>query len=251
MAVKWMKPYNKVYEVTKPPVDLGSLPPIPAEVASVPLEQLFSEMIEGRKLLAVKDRTFFNSLASSYVSFGDKISVKQVYWARRLYARALGLMDEAPPPPAAVEVGSLSGLYALFDKAKQKLKHPSLVLANPAGGVVVLKLAGPSAKVPGTLNVSDDGAWPDNRWYGRVDIGGAFQPNAKLPEEVIGPITRLLKQLSADPMGAAKKNAVLNGKCICCNKPLSDPKSTALGIGPECSKNWGLYEEWKKASSIL
>ena len=251
MAVKWLKQatpalVNPPYKA--PDNDLSGLEPLPVEVKDMALADVLNEMQVGADYLTSKHKALFNGLKDSVLAYKNP-SPKQTYWIRKLYARALGL-EGLPSAAASVSVGNLAGLYGMFQKAKKALKWPKLVLDAPGVGTVVLGLAGPAAKFPGTINVLDDGSYPDNLFFGRVTKEGEFQPNPKAGDK-IGPITALLKDLSDNPGQAASKHAKLTGKCMFCRKPLSDPKSTAVGYGYVCSQNWGLETEWKKAEGLL
>ena len=45
---------------------------------------------------------------------------------------------------------------------------------------------------------------------------------------------QLLDHLEADPASAAKADGIMTGRCSCCGRPLTDPTSIAIGIGPIC-----------------
>lgn len=54
----------------------------------------------------------------------------------------------------------------------------------------------------------------------------------------VGAMVAELKVILADPQGAGIWFGRLSGCCCICNKPLTDPKSIAAGIGPVCVKRF-------------
>jgi len=194
-------------------------------------------------VLGGKDSEFANSL----ISQGSKrvLSEKQMYWVDLLVKKGLGV----EPAAEVVKVGGMSGLLSLFNKAKEKLKYPKLHL-SVKGRPVVVSLAGPKSKAPGTINVAGEGDFNQRPWYGRVDTEGNWTKGFKKYEES-GEIELLLNSLSQNPAKAAKEYGVLTGCCVFCNSKLTDEKSTAAGFGPVCAKNWNLTKEWKHAVALL
>jgi len=223
---------------------------LPEEVQGVPLTQIKDEMkVAGYPNLRQSQKGFFCDLGYKLTAH-DGLSEKQEYWFRLLYAVGLGLV---PPEldKVAVDVGSMTGLYALFKKAKQHLKYPRICLSLADETPVVLSLAGPSAAHPNAINVTDGKPYGENIWYGRVNQEGKWSQNTKLPEESLAKVGRLLKHLSESPVATAKKYATLTGRCCFCNKELTEKHSTAAGFGETCAKHFGLHKEWKAAVSVI
>jgi hypothetical protein len=48
-----------------------------------------------------------------------------------------------------------------------------------------------------------------------------------------------LDQIEADPKAAASADGILTGRCSCCSRPLTDPTSIEIGIGPICLEKAG------------
>ena len=132
-------------------------------------------------------------------------------------------------------VGDLSGIVALFDRAKQHLKFPAITLDG-----FRVNVAGQRARQPGSLTITslDKGADGRRGWFGRVTIAGVFEP-ARDADPAIG---AKLRAFAADPAGQAAEYGRLHGICCFCNKPLRDERSTAVGYGPVCADHFGL--EW-------
>lgn len=190
--------------------------------------------------LGGKDQDFAKSLIKQRDQKGS-LSEKQAFWVVKLAERASG--TEAPKPaPATVAVASDTGMaaiYSLFAKAKMKLKNPAIQLHVDGEPVnIKLAVAGLNAKRPGTINVSDALPFGQGRWFGRITADGAFETAAKCP-----PSPAIIAKLSAfacAPAAVAAEHGKLTGHCCFCSKPLTDPKSTAVGYGPICAGNFDL-----------
>lgn len=192
--------------------------------------------------LPAKDVSFAASLLSQWEKKGG-LSSKQMFWVGEMINKA---NNPAPAPAAPVSVGDFSGVMALFAKARQSLKYPKIVL-EVEGEPLQLSLSGPKSKAPGQVNVTDGGPFGSNKWYGRVSASGDFVKSASATPK----IEAFLKEFSAAPAAVAKKYGALTGKCCFCNKPLTDPKSTAAGFGPVCADHFGLKSEWKAAQAVF
>lgn len=143
-------------------------------------------------------------------------------------------------------VGDLSGILALFDKAKRKLKFPAIVLGVPAVGMTIrINVAGERARAPGSLTVADaerDEESGRRDWLGRVHLDGRYEARMGLPARETAAIDQRLRDFAADPVKVAGEHGKLTGRCCFCNRPLEDERSTAVGYGPVCAQNFGL--EW-------
>ena len=190
--------------------------------------------------VAVHQKGFAESLIHQYEA-KQKLSDKQWYWVGKLLEAATA--TEVPDfTESRVDVGSMQGLIALFATANKKLKFPAIMLQTPAGQPVKLALAGKNSKTPGYVQVSDGGPWGANTWFGRVSPTGEWEKSntSKSDPVVARVIENLLKAMAADPAGTASAHGKLTGRCCFCNKGLEDEKSTSVGYGPVCAKNYGL-----------
>ena len=114
------------------------------------------------------------------------------------------------------------------------------------GFAVRLTVAGPKAKVPGSLtvcendrNTTNDYGEPAREWLGRVTVDGTYEPARKANGRA-EPIARRLAELAANPARVAAEHGRLTGRCCFCNTALSDERSTAVGYGPTCADHFGL-----------
>ncbi len=155
----------------------------------------------------------------------------------------------ALPKPEAkaldtVEVGDLAGVYELFEKARQHLKFPKVVLMLPSGGILKLSVAGPKAKKPGTINVTNGAAFGVGKWFGRILQSGTMEQGRR--DQPTSEMIDLLRMFAKAPADTAAAFGKLTGKCCFCNTALTDEKSTDVGYGPVCAGHYGL--PWGKAA---
>ena len=183
--------------------------------------------------LPEKDREFASSMASS-VAMRRNASEKQRYWLERLCDRTEG---REPIKRETVDVGDLSGVIALFDKAAQHLKFPAVVLGE-GDATLRLTVAGPNSKVPGSINVTSLGSFENRTWYGRIDRNGkmATSTKAALPD---GAIERL-RRFAAEPAAVASEHGRQTGSCCFCARTLTDKRSLCVGYGEICADHYGL-----------
>ncbi len=186
------------------------------------------------ELLGTSDKSFAASMIAQYDKKGG-LSPKQLEWVDKLIVRA----DTPKSHIKNVEVGGLDKLVDLFDEAKKHLAHPKIRISVDFQ-TYALSVAGPDAKKPGTINVTDGRPYGQNIWFGRVSVEGAYEPGRKLDNRQIMNVTTALKYIAADPAKAASEHGVLTGYCCFCNRYLDDPKSTEVGYGPVCAKKWSL-----------
>lgn len=140
-----------------------------------------------------------------------------------------------------------STVYALFDTAvTHRLKYPKIRLQDAQGQTVILKLSGSQSKYQGQLQITDDGQYPNNRYYGRIDKAGHFQAGRDSRPDILA----LLDRLAANPAQVASEYGKLTGNCCFCGLPLTDPQSTAVGYGPVCADHYGLPHGEYRATQI-
>lgn len=193
---------------------------------------LLVEAVLGR--LPEKDAAFAASLIRNIRRYGSA-TPKQRYWLEDLLARAKKADQQGER--RKTQLGEFRGVMELFDKAKQHLKAPAIVIA--IGSVEIrLSVACPSARVPGSINVLSNRGQADRDWFGRILQSGEFEasPRMETPPWLIDG----LKRFSADPAGVAAAHGRLTGKCCFCNSRLTDERSTAAGYGKTCAAHYGL-----------
>ena len=195
------------------------------------------------------DRKFAASMATQFWRNGD-LSPKQVEWVGKLLDRANNQIAPAPaaePAPPAQRIGDLGGILALFDRAKEHLSRPAIVLLHDPEIVSTdkmcrLTVAGPNAREPGCLFVTSfEKSFGGRRvYYGRVSLNGNFVPSPSGTEQLTGQLTAALRLLASDPARVAAEHGRLTGRCCFCNIVLEDERSTAAGYGQTCARHFGM-----------
>lgn len=206
-----------------------------------PITELSEIVSVTPPLLGESDMKFANSLIKQF-SQKSSLSGNQWPWVEKLVAKATH-PDLFAADKSTESIGDFSGVINLFLVAKEHLKYPKVTLATQDGDPIQLSMAGPNAKFPGTINVTDGGSWGNSIFYGRVDTQGEFQKYSGNTDEVIVK----LKELAINPHMAAHFHGKNNHNCCFCQKDLTQANSVAAGYGPVCAGHWGLTEEWKAA----
>lgn len=159
------------------------------------------------------------------------------------------LYSLAPRPQRSAEqVGDLSGILALFDNARQHLRHPAIVLDG-----FRVSVAGARSSHPGSLSItslerSEPGRYGMQRkWYGRVNLDGTFSPGREAPAG----LGEQLRCFAADPAREAAAYGHLHGACCFCNRALTDERSTTVGYGPICADHFGLPWGYSETAETL
>lgn len=194
---------------------------------------------ENLDFLSADDKKFAGSLLTQLEKRGD-LSDRQWPWVEKLATRAEAAKSGVPDFTESIEVGDFGGVIALFDKASKNLKHPHIRLQLPSGAQLSLNVAGKSSSRPGCVNLTDGKPFGRNTWYGRVNPDGRWEPSRSISDDVGVSLMVLLTKLASDPAGVAAEHGRLTGRCCFCGGGLTDERSTALGYGPQCAKNFGL-----------
>lgn len=180
--------------------------------------------------LTAGDRAFAESLLAQAARRG--LSDKQLLWVGKLAARA------TTPAAPAIALGNFAGMIALFDRARAHLDHPAIILLLDTENIEIrLSVAGPNARLPGTINVAEPGSFGGGRFFGRILRDGTFQASR---ETQPARLAELLAAFAADPAGVAAAHGILTGRCCFCRRKLSDPRSTAIGYGETCAGHYDL-----------
>jgi hypothetical protein len=190
-----------------------------------------TQLTQALPVLAARDQGFAGSLISNFNRYG-RLSEKQVAWVETLVARAMN----PQVPQVATETLNFQAIQELFNRAGQRLKRVKIKLQAPEGTPVVFNRAGPASKYAGQVMVTDGLPFGQNRFFGRIDVNGDFYPTGKATDAVKG----IVREFAEDPAGTAGRYGRLTGGCSFCNHPLKDERSTAVGYGPVCAKNFGL-----------
>lgn len=171
------------------------------------------------------------------------LSVGQLRGALNVLRAAAVKAMPAPPAPVTDEAG-FAAIGGLFATAAASLKHPRIRLMTGDGAVIVLTVAGQTARVPGSINVTSPGSFSDRTWYGRIHSDGRWEPSRMAPSS----LAATLADLAADPAAAAAAYGRMTGYCCFCERELTDARSVAVGYGPICAGHYGL--PWGQAAEV-
>ncbi len=143
---------------------------------------------------------------------------------------------KSQPRPEALRLNSegLVKIFAMFENAKGKLKHPAIRLATE-NQHLHLSLAGAASKNAGCVYVKQASGF-DADYYGKISPDGQFMKVRSCPATV----EPLLQAFANDPEGIATKYGRLTGCCSFCGRKLTDKRSTMVGYGPTCADKFGM-----------
>lgn len=130
-------------------------------------------------------------------------------------------------------------IFDMFMKAGEKLKHPTVRLADAQRNTLALSLAGAASKNAGWVYVKRSTGF-DAAYYGKISPTGTFMPVASCPPTVKAQLAEFAK----NPEAVASQYGKLTGCCCFCGRGLNDERSTDVGYGPVCASKFGL--DWGK-----
>lgn len=166
-------------------------------------------------------------------------------------AAAVSGKTASAPVGSTVAVGEFSGVIGLFETAKAHLKFPKIRLMV-GDTLVILSVAGPKAKRPGSVTLVGEGTYPTRPWFGSVSPDGTWTGSGRTAPAFAAALGAVLKEFSANPAKVAKEHAKLTGHCCFCGKLIghgAEERSAAVGFGPDCAENYGLLAEWKAGTT--
>lgn len=220
------------------PVQEGNMDNIEQIIAQLSVAECAVIIGEHYKHLSPKDQVFALDLArrANAKSFSDK----QAFWLRKMTARIQENMT-APKERKSVEIGAMAGIIGMFNKVAAKSKNfRAAVVLDDGSQAIRLSIAGPTSKMPGTVNVTTNGSFENRTWFGRILENGSFEMSSR--QETPDSVVALLRRFSADPVTVAAEHGKRTGSCCFCNRELNDKRSIEVGYGPVCADKFGL--EW-------
>ncbi len=162
--------------------------------------------------LKAEDRSFAYSLLGAWER--GSLTIKQVTWVRKLADRI------QRPGVETTDLGDVSGLIALFDKAKAAgIQWPKLRTITSDGTVLTIRIAGEKSQHQGQLMVTS-GQRDERVYYGRVDRDGTFHPSRQPTPTQLAEAGPALIAMARDPPKAER--------------------SLWVGYGPVCAEKWAL-----------
>jgi hypothetical protein len=198
----------------------------------------FKKLADGSWAIACNERKAEGETVTVTLRSG---ATKQEKLGGFVYATGdLFVYSVAPKEAQATQVGNMTGVLALFARAKKHLKIPAIVLHVAGIGEVKLNVAGERARVPGSITVAQNGRYGEAEWFGRILTNGTFESSRKFDANTVATLAAGLERFAADPAAAARDSARLTGKCVFCNIRLTDERSTSVGYGETCASHYSL-----------
>lgn len=222
-----------------------------------------AELLASIERLQPHQQDFARSLATQLQRKGS-LSEKQWPHFDRLHNIATGKASVAEPVKSALAFPRIVEMFrAAFAAAAAEgegFKWPRLNLAT-ADGFKFKIYKSTSGKHAGTYQVKEDrkrefhprevvwkdgishdqAAPDDRRWFGRIEVDGAFAPSfreQRTPE--FKAVVETLTEINNDPDSAMKVQGQRTGRCCMCGRELTNAVSRARGIGPICAGKFGL-----------
>ena len=186
----------------------------------------FANLREVATVLRTQTGDFAADMVAAIESVRGPSNV-QAAWAHKLATDAI-------TAKASVTV-NLSAIIAMMDKAADAQKRAPRIVLEHSEGRVVLSRATERSKAPGSINITDGGAFGDNVWYGRIARDGSVQPSQHYSK-----VLPLIAALALDPAHVAGQHGVATGNCCFCARALSDKRSRSVGYGPICAEKYGM-----------
>lgn len=180
-----------------------------------------------------RPNSFIDSLVAGREKYGQYTD------GQRPWLHKLANEHVAPKPARKLSDVRFPLLLAMMQTAAMDLTKPRITF-DWNGRTVQLSIAGSTARVPGSLNVTDGGPYGESTWYGRIIPNGndcaKFDAGRAVEDWVIDALTAL----NEDPQAAAAEHGHRTGRCCFCNLVIKTTESLAVGYGPICADHYGL-----------
>jgi hypothetical protein len=191
-------------------------------------KQVFSQRGQSRNAETCAD------MAVKLARYGSFVSAKQADYAAKLCEWA---GTESIHHPANVPAAAPQKPVVTFPAYQPPVAAPAASCPNLSA---LVALDGFARFTVGKLQLTlkNDGSliwvkW-DGRIAGRIQNGTYIESRRYLAAYALSQARAELERVEADPKAAAAADGILTGRCSCCSRPLTDPTSIALGIGPIC-----------------
>lgn len=179
----------------------------------------YDDIIAGLRQMPKSD--FAQSLLRQYAQRGD-LSHRQWDAAEQAILRH---RERQASKPQQVQMDYMRIETLLFTARANGLKKPVFRACG-----MTFSLAPSTGSNPGAVYVKTGGLY-----VGKLNCGRWYPSRDAAPD-----VTERLAEIVADPKGKAIDYGRETGRCACCGRTLTDPKSIELGIGPICAEHFGL-----------
>lgn len=130
-------------------------------------------------------------------------------------------------------------IVKLTQTAKLHIEYPKVRLQSE-GITIQLSVAGPHARVPDSINITDGKSFGSSTFYGRIFKDGEIVLVNNVTNKTALIIYHELELFAEQPTQYAKLYSNVTGNCMFCCRELTDPQSVAVGYGSVCASNFGL-----------
>lgn len=170
---------------------------------------------------------FAVSLREKLATYGT-LTENQIAAVERCIARSAERQQQRTAErTAAAPALDTAGTDAL-KAALQRATDAGLKFARIIVDELTFTLAKPESRNAGAVYVKANG-----EYAGKVADGRFFASRDASPE-----LAARVQTVMLDPLAAAKEYGLRTGRCSCCGRELTDPKSIELGIGPICAEKY-------------
>lgn len=196
--------------------------------------------LRTEKELPYEERVLVDMVNGAVAKNWSSLTISQTSYAKVLQKKITERIPKLAPNPVRSGINKvtddLTATLELFKKAKEHLTWPKIHLQFTDLCPLVLSIAGPKSKFKGQIMLTDGGKFGANKWFGRITPEGTYAEGKATHPEILS----LLRKFAANPVKVAADYGKLTGNCCFCHKELSDARSTAVGYGGTCAKNWGM-----------
>lgn len=181
------------------------------------------------------NNSFYSSLLNAANTYGS-LTEKQETALRNSLDKQIQKQTEAKAE--SKPIGSMTKLIEFVANASKNVKKLSFQIAMGNQKIKIFK-AGINSKYNGNLMLVDNGVYPNNKFFGRIDKEGNFYPD-KDGKPVMDDLMFTLQQFAQNPAGMSKAYGQRFGQCCFCAKELTTKESIYAGYGPICAEKFGL-----------
>lgn len=141
--------------------------------------------------------------------------------------------------PKSLRTGPYAELMDRFDQAAAYTKYPRLRFLN-LNHPLQFSRTGSGSPQPGTVSITNAGAYGSSKFYGRIDLNGTAQLSVKANTELETGLSHCLLMLKDKFQYYVGLHGVVSQSCSVCSRGLKDAASKRSGYHKVCAQRWGL-----------
>jgi hypothetical protein len=164
-----------------------------------------------------------------------KVSEKQTFWLDKLYNDFCTPKTQSEVADPKISENDFTSIVQLFQRVEEKLKKPTITLFIAGKEIALYK---PWKYVGSLILVKTRDL---DTHFGSINPQGVFEYTDQVYEGLI----EGLCHFATNPAKVAARQGQLSGRCCFCYSLLNDKRSTEMGYGPTCAKNYELpWGKW-------